>query len=86
MPTLKEEILILLKEGFFDSSFRSLPGNFKMGTPYKPGSYYNAIRRLTEEGHIEKYRTERKKDPYPADQTGEELYQETSGIDSAVSS
>ena len=60
MPTLKEEILILLKEGFL-IHLSDPCRKFKMGTPYKPGSYYNAIRRLTEEGHIEKYRTEKKK-------------------------
>ena len=53
MPSLKEEILILLKEGIL--IYLSDPlRQFKIGTPYKPGSYYNAIRRLKEEGHIEK--------------------------------
>lgn len=60
MPSLKEEILILLKEGllfYLSDPFRQ----FKIGTPYKPGSYYNAIRRLTEEGHIEKLKGKKEK-------------------------
>lgn len=60
MPTLKEEILILLKEGFL-IHLSDPCRKFKIGTPYKPGSYYNAIRRLTDEGHIEKFRTEKEK-------------------------
>lgn len=60
MPSLKAEILILLKEGllfYLSDPFRQ----FKIGTPYKPGSYYNAIRRLTEEGHIKKSKKEKEK-------------------------
>lgn len=60
MPTLKEEILILLKEGllfYLSDPFRQ----FKIGTPYKPGSYYNAVRRLAEEGHIEKLKDEKER-------------------------
>ena len=59
MPSLKEEVLILLKEGllFYLSDPRRL---LRIGAPYNPESVYRIIRRLEQEGLIKKSKKEKK--------------------------
>lgn len=59
MPSLKEQLLILLAEGvlFYLSDPCRL---FKIGTPYTPGTVYQAIRRLEQEGLVKKSKKEKK--------------------------
>lgn len=58
MPSLKDEILIFLKDGLLFSLSDPLH-QFKIGTSCSRGAYYNTIRRLTDEGHIEKLKKEK---------------------------
>jgi len=59
MPSLKEKVLILLKEGL--SFYLSDPCRlFKIGTPYNPESFNRTIRRLEQEGLIKKSKNEKK--------------------------
>ena len=60
MPTIKETILVLIKEGVF--FYLSDPCRyFKKGGHYQLGTYYSALRRLEKEGKIEKVRAKEKK-------------------------
>lgn len=61
MPSLTEEILILLKEGHLFHISDPLR-QFQIDRPYNPASYYNAIHRLTEKGHIKKTKGTGQKD------------------------
>ncbi len=63
MPSLKDEILISLEEGLL-THISDPMRQFEIVTPHKRGAYYNAIRRLTEEGHIEKLKPEEEKKIY----------------------
>ncbi len=63
MPSLKDEILIFLKDGLIFSLSDPLH-QFEIGTSCSSSAYYNAIRRLAEEGYIEKSRREKEKKIY----------------------
>jgi len=59
MPSLKEEVLILIKEGLL--FYLSNPCRFfRIGAPYNPSTFYKTIHRLEREGLVKKSKKDRK--------------------------
>ena len=59
MPSLKEEVLILIKEGLL-FCLSDPCRQFRIGTPYNPDSFSRTIHRLEQEGLIKKAKKEKK--------------------------
>jgi len=59
MPSLKEEVLILIREGIL--FYLSNPCRyFRIGAQYNPSTFYKTIQRLEREGLVKKSKKDRK--------------------------